>query len=86
MPAKPIPASHRRPPVHVEEPPFWLFRLETWLVISVIALVFQLFPALFWKLLYAIDVRNWTWGVWVGVEIGVVVLLFVLYAWQNSDK
>jgi hypothetical protein len=68
-----------------EEQPFLLFRLETWLAISIVSLVLQLFPALFWGLIYAIDVRNWTWGVWVGVEIAVIVILFALYVWQTSD-
>ena len=68
-----------------EEQPFWLFRLETWLAIATVTLVFQLFPALFWGLLYWIDVRNWTWGIWVGVEAAVVVILFALYVWQTSD-
>ena len=67
-----------------DEKPFWLFRLETWLVVASIALVFQIFPPIFWGLLYAVDVRNWTWGVWVGVEIAVVATLFLLRAWQNS--
>jgi hypothetical protein len=78
-------AAARRHPACEEDQPFWLWRLETWLVLSIMALVFQLFPRLFWGLLAAIDVRNWTWGVWVGVEIAVVVTLLVLYGWQKSD-
>lgn len=68
-----------------DEKPFWLFRLETWLLLASVSLVFQIFPAPFWGLLYAIDVRNWSWGVWVGVEVAVIATLFVLRAWQNSD-
>jgi hypothetical protein len=65
---------------------FWLLRLETWLVLAAICLSFQIFPGLFWALLYGIDVRNWTWGVWVAVEVGVVVILLGLWRWQNSDS
>jgi hypothetical protein len=59
--------------------------LETWLVLAAICLSFQMFPRLFWGLLYIIDVRNWTWGIWVGVEIAVVLTLLALWRWQNSD-
>ena len=62
----------------------WLFRLETWLVFAGLFLLFQVFPSLFWGLIYIIDVRNWTWGVWVGVEIGVVIALLGLWRWQKS--
>lgn len=76
----------RRAAAYEEEKPFWLFRLETWLVLAFLSLIFQIYPALFWSLLYIVDVRNWTWGVWVGVEIAVVVTLIVLRAWQYSDS
>jgi hypothetical protein len=76
LPALPISAS-RRP---------WLLRLETWLVLAAIGLAFQMYPALFWGLLYWIDVRSWTWGVWVGVEIAVLVILLGLWRWQYSGS
>ena len=61
-----------------DERPASFFRLETWLVLTSVSLVFQLFPALFWGLLYAVDVRNWTWGVWVGIQVAVVAILIFL--------
>jgi hypothetical protein len=62
----------------------WFFRLETWLVLAGLFLVFQVFPGLFWGLLYLIDVRNWSWGAWVGAEIGAVIILLALWRWQKS--
>ncbi len=69
----------------LDEPPFWLFRLETWLMLASLCLFFQIFPSVFLGLLYIVDVRNWTWGVWVGVEVAIVATLLVLWGWQKSD-
>ena len=71
--------------IEPEDKPSFLFRLETWLVLASVSLFFQLFPATFWGLLWAIDARNWTWGVWVGVEIGVIVTLVGIKAWHNAN-
>jgi hypothetical protein len=60
-------------------------QLETWLAVASLSLVFQIFPAAFWGLLAILDVRNWTWGVTVGVEIAVIVLLLALRVWQTAD-
>jgi len=62
----------------IDEQPAWFFRLETWIAGTSLTLLFQLFPSLFWGLLYAIDARNWTWGVWVGLQVLVVALLVYL--------
>jgi hypothetical protein len=29
-------------------------------------------------------VRNWSWGAWVGAEIGAVIILLALWRWQKS--
>jgi hypothetical protein len=63
----------------------WLLQLETWLIVASLALVFQIFPAAFWGLLAVVDVRNWTWGITVGVEIAVIALLLGLRMWQTAD-
>jgi hypothetical protein len=63
----------------------WSLRLETWLVLAALLLVCQLFPSIFWGALYLVDVRNWSWAAWVGVEASVVLILLALWRWQNSD-
>lgn len=56
---------------------------EMLLGISGVALFFQLFPTLFWGLLYAIDVRNWSWTVIIVLNALVVACLIGYRAWQN---
>jgi hypothetical protein len=80
--------GHRRAARAAQQPTgawSWLVQLETWLAVASLSLVFQIFPAAFWGLLAILDVRNWTWGVTVGVEVAVIVLLLALRVWQTAD-
>lgn len=63
----------------------WLLQLESWLVLAALSLFFQVFPAAFWRVMAVVDVRNWTWGVWVGVEIAVIAVLLLLRVRQAAD-
>ena len=72
--------------------PSWFFRLETFLVLTFVALLFQIFPAIgstlltaFWTVLYVVDVRNWRWGHYVIAECVVIVLLVLIRAWHSRD-
>jgi hypothetical protein len=49
---------------------------EIALGVALVALVFQLFPAVWWGLLWTLDLRNWTWGArFLGTLFVLVVLL-----------
>jgi hypothetical protein len=61
-----------------EDSPFpWL---ESLLVLSIIALVLQLFPGLMTML----DFRTWRWYVWSGINVGVIVVLLFLREYYNN--
>jgi len=68
--------------------------LESLIVLCAVMLVMQIFPVLWqqslaagsWmlsQLIAVVDVRNWTWGVWVTVESLVVVALVGIKAWKS---
>lgn len=57
--------------------------LEILLASSCLALVFQLFPGLWWGLLAAVDVRYWSWTVIIILNVIVIFILVGLRAWQN---
>jgi hypothetical protein len=50
--------------------------LELLLVLAVLALVFQVFPSLWFNLLWAMDVRNWSRTAWFAVNVAVLLFLF----------
>ncbi|HMP06299.1 MAG TPA: hypothetical protein PJ982_08125, partial [Lacipirellulaceae bacterium] len=52
--------------------------LEALLALAVVALVLQLFPSLGYGLLRAVDVRQWSRGAWLGLNVAVVFGLFVV--------
>ncbi|MGQ0601069.1 MAG: hypothetical protein ACT4QE_05155 [Anaerolineales bacterium] len=58
--------------------PAGLGRLEVLLVIAFFALVFQVFPSLWFGLVWAADVRNWARSAWMGVTVAILVVLFGL--------
>lgn len=53
-------------------------RLEALLVLATLAFLFQVFPSLWFALVWALDVRNWSGEVWLTLNVGVVVALFGL--------
>jgi hypothetical protein len=53
-------------------------RLEVLLVLAFLALLFQVFPSLWFGLLWAIDIRNWSRGVWIAINVAVVFSLFAI--------
>jgi len=57
--------------------------LEFLLGVSILALVFQLCPGLWFGLLAALDVRNWTWKAWATLNALVIIILVAIRAWQN---
>jgi hypothetical protein len=57
--------------------------LELLLLTGGVLLALQLFPAAGTAVVAAFDVRNWTWGRWVGVEIAAVVVLGGVAAWRR---
>lgn len=48
-------------------------RLEVLLVLAILALLFQVFPALWHGIVWALDVRNWSRGVWMTLNVAIVV-------------
>lgn len=50
--------------------------LELLLVLAFLALVIQVFPSAWRSLVWAVDVRNWSRGVWMTLNFGVVLVLF----------
>lgn len=54
--------------------------LESLLVLSIIALVLQLFPGL----ITLLDFRRWSWYVWSGINLGVIVVLLFLREYYNN--
>jgi hypothetical protein len=52
-----------------------LGKLELLLVLAVVSLGLQLFPAGAWTLLWMLDVRNWPRTVWFWVNIAIVAAL-----------
>ena len=64
--------------------------LELILVLAFLALLFQVFPSLWWGLWAALDLRTWSRGTWFGLNLLVLLGLFGirfgsdLYAdWRN---
>jgi hypothetical protein len=53
-------------------------RLEVLLVLAFLALFFQVFPSLWSGVLWALDMRNWSRGTWMVLNVVVVVFLFAL--------
>lgn len=65
-------------------------RLELVLVLACLALLFQVFPGLWWDLWAALDFRTWSRGTWFALNLLVLLSLFgirfgpALYAdWRN---
>jgi hypothetical protein len=59
------------------------FRLETLLAVSCAALLFQLFPSIWWGLLATLDLRNWTWRYYAAASAMAIVVLLALKAWRE---
>ena len=57
--------------------------LEVLLVLSVLALVFQLFPDLWFGTLFVLDFRHWTWTGWSAANAVVLLVLIFIRAWRN---
>lgn len=53
-------------------------KLELLLVLAFLALLFQVFPSLWFGLLGVLDIRNWPRGVWMAINVGVVFSLFAI--------
>ena len=51
-------------------------RLELLFCLALVVLLLQMFPSLWGALALAIDVRNWSSGTWMSVNLGIIVLLF----------
>ena len=49
--------------------------LELLMVLAIVSLVLQLFPAAWWWLVGIVDVRQWSRWTWFVVNLAVVVLL-----------
>jgi len=58
--------------------------LESLIGLLTVSLVFQLWPSLFWGLLWAIDVRNWNWPMITAAHV--VVILALIYAKSYQDS
>jgi hypothetical protein len=58
--------------------------VEWALAFTFAALVFQLFPSLWWAVISVVDVRNWTWRSYAAVSTIAIVVLFVAKAWQDN--
>lgn len=50
-------------------------RLELLLALSVTVLLFELYPSLWLNILWAVDIRNWSRGIWLFVNAGAIVIL-----------
>lgn len=50
-------------------------RLELLLILTFIVLLFQVFPSLWFAFTWCIDVRNWSRGVWLGLNACAVLAL-----------
>lgn len=53
-------------------------RLEVLLVLAFVALVFQVFPPLWFALVWVADIRNWARSAWMGATVGILLVLFAL--------
>ncbi len=51
-------------------------RLEAFLVLAFVVLVLQVFPALWFGLWWVVDVRHWSRGAWMGLNVAIVLTLF----------
>ncbi len=49
--------------------------IEVLLVLACFALLLQFFPSLWFRLIWVVDVRNWSRSVWVGLNVGAVLVL-----------
>jgi hypothetical protein len=58
--------------------------LELLIALLVVSLIFQIWPALWWGLLWAVDVRNWSWSVIIGANVVVVLGLLYLKSFRDS--
>jgi hypothetical protein len=56
--------------------------LETLLILSIVALVLQLFP---W-LLGALDFRTWPWYAWSGLCVAVIIALVFMREYSNRSS
>ncbi|MEX2316622.1 MAG: hypothetical protein WD669_05685 [Pirellulales bacterium] len=53
-------------------------RLEVLLVLAFLALLFQVFPSLWFGTWRLLDVRNWPRGAWMFLNVAVVLALFAI--------
>jgi len=58
--------------------------LELLIVALTVSLVFQIWPSLFWGLLWAIDVRNWSWPVIIAAHVVVILALIYTKSYRDS--
>ena len=58
--------------------------LELLIALLVVSLVFQIWPFLFWGLVWAVDVRNWSWSVIIGANVVVVLTLIYIKSYRDS--
>jgi hypothetical protein len=59
----------------------WIWLL---LAASALTLFFQLVPSAWSAVVWALDVRVWTWRAFAGVFAAAVVVLVAVRAWQNT--
>jgi hypothetical protein len=57
--------------------------LELLLALGLVALLFQLVPSLWWAFLSVIDMRNWSSGVWIGLNVAIVMVLSGIRYWDD---
>ena len=58
------------------------------LAVSIVSLVFQLFPSVWWGLLAIVDIRSWSWRSWAVASAVWIVCLVGMKTWRdaNSDR
>ena len=52
--------------------------LEVLLVLALVAVLFQMFPALWLAVVWSVDVRNWSRDAWIGLNVAAVLVLFAI--------
>ena len=79
------PRPERPPTIDSADAPFArLYWADALFVLGVLALMFQVFPNVWWSLLSLLDVRDWTWRACATISAGAIVVLYVVRAWQAN--
>ena len=52
--------------------------LEVLLALTILALSLQLFPSVWWNVVAAVDLRNWSRGDWLGLNVAIVLTLVAI--------